>query len=102
MYSPELTARRPAGNSATSVWAQIVQRVAILKAASDPSHKGKQLPNVSGPEYFGFANPQVAQMIQVRPRAWLFLMAAALESVRSAHFLVAGDIRACALAAGIR
>eukprot|EP00873_Tetraselmis_striata_P008574 jgi/Tetstr1/428838/TSEL_018825.t1 len=57
------------GNSATSVWAQIVQRVAILKAASDPSHKGKQLPNVSGPEYFGFANPQVAQMIQELPGA---------------------------------
>ena len=40
-----------------------MKKVALLKP---PEEKGKGLPSVSGPEYFGYAHPVVVKLLMVR------------------------------------
>ncbi|KAL2651214.1 hypothetical protein R1flu_019342 [Riccia fluitans] len=52
------------GISATAVWTVVVKRVGLLRLEEGGK---KTFANVSGPEYFGFANPTIARLIQQLP-----------------------------------
>ncbi|XP_024369476.1 uncharacterized protein [Physcomitrium patens] len=54
------------GISATAVWTVVVKRVGALRIEEGGK---KTFANVSGPEYFGYANPTIARLIQQLPDA---------------------------------
>jgi len=54
------------GISATAVWTVVVKRVGALRIEEGGK---KTFANVSGPEYFGYANPTIARLIQQLPNA---------------------------------
>ncbi|CAM6092410.1 unnamed protein product [Calypogeia fissa] len=54
------------GISATAVWTVVVKRVGALRLEEGGK---KTFANVSGPEYFGFANPTIARLIQQLPNS---------------------------------
>ncbi|KAG6543987.1 hypothetical protein Mapa_014611 [Marchantia paleacea] len=54
------------GISATAVWTVVVKRVGLLRLEEGGK---KTFANVSGPEYFGFANPTIARLIQQLPNS---------------------------------
>ena len=68
--------RRHAGPTASAVWTAVVRQVAARRAELDAARRepgagggrGGQ-PSVSGPEYFGFAAPTIARLIQELPGA---------------------------------
>ncbi len=49
--------------SATSAWVQ------VLKAVADVKKEKRETVSISGPEYFGFANPTVHKLVQELPNA---------------------------------
>ncbi len=51
--------------TASSAWTEVINRANLYR--SSPGDTGKLLSQVSGPEYFGFANPLVASLIQDLP-----------------------------------
>lgn len=63
-----------AGPTASAVWTAVVRQVAARRAELDLAARREPaaragLPSVSGPEYFGFAAPTIARLIQELPGA---------------------------------